>query len=62
MSVDHPFSCFDVQALAKYAFGLGVLQMLLCTAAFSLFSLPVGNGVGTQILEKVGLFVSGVTP
>lgn len=42
-----------LKALAKYAFGLGILQMLLCTAAFSLFSLPVGNGIGTQILEKV---------
>ena len=27
--------------------------MLLCTAAFSGFSLPVGQGIGTQILEKV---------
>jgi hypothetical protein len=37
------------QALAKYAFGLGVLQMVLCTAAFTLFSLPVGQGIGTQV-------------
>jgi hypothetical protein len=41
------------QALAKYAFGLGLLQMFLCTLAFSLFSLPVGKGIGTQILEVV---------
>lgn len=44
-----------MQALAKYAFGLGLLQMLLTTAAFTIFSLPVGNGVGTIILEKVCL-------
>lgn len=44
-----------LQALAKYAFGLGLLQMFLCTLAFSLFSLPVGKGIGTQILEVVSL-------
>lgn len=44
---------FRAQALAKYAFGLGLLQMFCCTAAFTLFALPVGNGIGTQILEKV---------
>lgn len=44
---------FWAQALAKYAFGLGLLQMFLCTLAFSLFSLPVGKGIGTQILEVV---------
>lgn len=42
-----------VQALAKYAFGLGLLQMVITTAAFTVFSLPVGHGVGTIILEKV---------
>lgn len=41
------------QALAKYAFGLGSLQMLATTAAFTLFALPVGAGVGTQILVKL---------
>ena len=40
------------QALAKYAFGLGLLQMIITTAAFTVFSLPVGSGVGTIILEK----------
>jgi Kef-type K+ transport system membrane component KefB len=40
-----------LQALAKYAFGLGTLQMLLCTAIFSAFALPLGHGVGTQLLE-----------
>ena len=43
----------EVQALAKYAFGLGTLQMVLCTLAFTLFALPVGNGIGTQILVKI---------
>ncbi|KAK9810162.1 hypothetical protein WJX72_005895 [[Myrmecia] bisecta] len=42
-----------LKGLAKYAFGLGTLQMLLCTAAFTVFALPVGNGVGTQILIKI---------
>ena len=42
-----------LQALAKYAFGLGSLQMLLTTLAFTLFALPVGHGVGTVILEQV---------
>lgn len=42
-----------LQALAKFAFGLGTLQMLLCTLAFTLFALPVGNSIGTQILVKV---------
>ena len=27
--------------------------MVLCTIAFTLFALPVGNGIGTQILVKV---------
>ena len=44
---------FDAQALAKYAFGLGLLQMVFSTAAFTLFSLPVGAGIGTIILERV---------
>lgn len=42
-----------LKALAKFAFGLGTLQMLLCTLAFTLFALPVGNGIGTQILVKI---------
>jgi Kef-type K+ transport system membrane component KefB len=42
-----------LKALAKYAFGLGTLQMVACTLAFSMFALPVGNGLGTTILEKV---------
>ena len=27
--------------------------MVLCTLTFTLFALPVGNGIGTQILEKI---------
>lgn len=42
-----------LKALAKYAFGLGLLQMLFTTAAFTVFSLPVGHGIGTVILEQV---------
>ena len=42
-----------LQGLAKFAFGLGTLQMLLCIAAFTLFALPVGHGVGTEILVRV---------
>ena len=47
-------SCtLSLQALAKFAFGLGTLQMALCTLAFTLIALPVGNGIGTQILVKI---------
>eukprot|EP00873_Tetraselmis_striata_P014019 jgi/Tetstr1/434283/TSEL_023390.t1 len=43
-----------LKALSKYAFGMGLLQMVLCTAAFTAFALPVGHGLGSMILE--GLF------
>ncbi len=43
----------DMQGLAKYAFGLGTAQVALTTLAFTLFALPVGNGLGTQILVRV---------
>jgi Kef-type K+ transport system membrane component KefB/voltage-gated potassium channel Kch len=44
---------FDrLKALAKYAFGLGLVQVLLSTAVFTAFELPVGNAVGTQILTR----------
>lgn len=46
-------TAISLQALAKYAFGLGTITMALSTAAFTLFALPVGNGIGTQILIKV---------
>jgi hypothetical protein len=38
--------------LAKYAFGLGTITMLASTVIFSLFSLPPGHGIGTEILVK----------
>ena len=44
---------YALQGLAKYAFGLGTAQVGLTTLAFTLFALPVGNGLGTQILVKV---------
>ena len=43
------------QALAKYAFGLGTLTMAASTVIFTLFALPPGHGIGTQILVKVCL-------
>ena len=46
-------SLVPLQALAKFAFGLGSMQMALCTLAFTAFALPVGNGIGTQILIKI---------
>lgn len=42
-----------VQALAKYAFGLGTLQMVLCTAIFTGVGLPLfnlGPGPGSESL------------
>ena len=42
-----------LQALAKYAFGLGFLQMLVCTALFTAMALPAGRGIMTQFLEVV---------
>ena len=44
-----------VQALAKYAFGLGTVTMVLCTLVFTAMSLPPGQGLGTQIMVKVKL-------
>eukprot|EP01026_Neomeris_dumetosa_P044878 TRINITY_DN38026_c0_g1_i6.p1 TRINITY_DN38026_c0_g1~~TRINITY_DN38026_c0_g1_i6.p1 ORF type:complete len:649 (-),score=72.13 TRINITY_DN38026_c0_g1_i6:70-2016(-) len=41
-----------LKSLARFAFGLGALQMLLTTAAFMLFALPVGRGIGTLILTQ----------
>lgn len=46
--------CCITQALAKYAFGMGTLQMVLCTGAFSLAGLPVGQGLVTHFLEDFG--------
>ena len=42
-----------LRALSKYTFGLGTLQLVLCGAAFTAFLLPVGNAVGTRLLEDI---------
>ncbi|GFR52486.1 hypothetical protein Agub_g15056, partial [Astrephomene gubernaculifera] len=41
-----------LKSLAKYAFGLGSLQVILCTGIFTSFALPVGHGLGTLFLEE----------
>ncbi|GER42109.1 glutathione-regulated potassium-efflux system protein [Striga asiatica] len=40
-----------LRALAKFAFGLGLTQVLLSTLAFSAFELPPNGAIGTRILE-----------
>jgi len=40
-------------ALAKYAFILGSLQIAVSTAIFTGFELPVGNALGSNLLEGV---------
>lgn len=42
-----------LKALAKYAFGLGLGQVVLTTLFFSLLLLPVGDAVGTKVLELI---------
>eukprot|EP00899_Mesostigma_viride_P025306 jgi/Mesvir1/5960/Mv00716-RA.2 len=42
-----------LKKLASFAFGMGTLQVLLCTAAFSVFALPPGEAFGTYFLERV---------
>ena len=41
-----------LRSLAKYAFGLGSLQMALTTAAFMALSLPPGEGIMTKVLSS----------
>eukprot|EP00884_Botryococcus_braunii_P021011 jgi/Botrbrau1/7594/Bobra.0159s0043.1 len=41
-----------LKSLAKYAFGLGTVTMLISTLTFTALGLPVGEGLGTQILVK----------
>lgn len=41
------------QALSKYAFGMGSLQVILSTLLFTAVALPVGSGLGTWFLEVV---------
>lgn len=40
-----------LQALAKYAFVMGLTQVVLSTLAFTLFELPPNGAIGTKILE-----------
>ncbi|KAK6156698.1 hypothetical protein DH2020_010946 [Rehmannia glutinosa] len=40
-----------LRALAKFAFGLGLTQVLLSTLAFTAFELPPNGAIGTRILE-----------
>ena len=42
-----------LKSLAKYAFGMGSLQMLLTTAAFVAVAYPPGHGIMSLFLEKV---------
>ena len=37
-----------MQALANYAFGMGTLQMVLCTLAFTVLGLPPGHALFSQ--------------
>lgn len=40
-----------LRALAKYAFGMGLTQVVLSTLAFTAFELPPNGAIGTQILQ-----------
>ncbi|KAF7803803.1 K(+) efflux antiporter 3, chloroplastic isoform X1 [Senna tora] len=40
-----------LKALAKYAFGMGLAQVLFSTLAFTAFELPPNGAIGTKILE-----------
>ncbi|XP_068656240.1 K(+) efflux antiporter 3, chloroplastic-like isoform X2 [Aristolochia californica] len=40
-----------LKALAKFAFGMGLTQVVLSTLAFTAFELPPNGAVGTKILE-----------
>ncbi|KAF9616396.1 hypothetical protein IFM89_029650 [Coptis chinensis] len=40
-----------LKALAKFAFGMGLTQVLLSTLAFTLFELPPNGAIGTRILQ-----------
>ncbi|MEW5307679.1 MAG: hypothetical protein WDW36_010057 [Sanguina aurantia] len=42
-----------LKALAKYAFGMGSLQILICVSIFTFFALPAGTGLGTQFLTTI---------
>ena len=38
-----------LQALARFAFGMGTLQMLICTVAFIAVGLPPGTALFSQV-------------
>lgn len=40
-----------LKALAKFAFGMGLTQVVLSTLAFTAFELPPNGAIGTQILQ-----------
>lgn len=40
-----------LKALAKFAFGMGLTQVLLSTLAFTAFELPPNGAIGTKILQ-----------
>ncbi|KAI7730402.1 hypothetical protein M8C21_025347, partial [Ambrosia artemisiifolia] len=40
-----------LKALAKFAFGMGLTQVILSTLAFTAFELPPNGAIGTRILE-----------
>ncbi|PKA50886.1 K(+) efflux antiporter 3, chloroplastic [Apostasia shenzhenica] len=40
-----------LRALAKYAFGIGLTQVVLSTLAFTAFELPPNGAIGTKVLE-----------
>ncbi|KAL6623400.1 hypothetical protein ACP70R_033279 [Stipagrostis hirtigluma subsp. patula] len=40
-----------LKALARYAFGIGLPQVLLSTLAFTAFELPPNDAIGTKILQ-----------
>ncbi|PRW56322.1 K(+) efflux antiporter chloroplastic [Chlorella sorokiniana] len=42
-----------LRALARFAFGMGTLQMLICTLAFIAVGLPPGTSFFSQFLENV---------
>lgn len=48
-----PAAAAVLQALAKYAFGMGSLQVIITTLLFTAVALPAGSGLGTWFLEKV---------
>ncbi|TKY71552.1 K(+) efflux antiporter 3 [Spatholobus suberectus] len=44
-------SLASLKALAKFAFGMGLSQVVLSTLAFTAFELPPNGAIGTKVLE-----------